>query len=244
MRARLSNLEKIVNFKFYGNVKNQTSKIIKTKEQFLLAKEKYNFRICKLTLDNLVKITNLLGLDTHRTTCEKLSGLEQKTYDIHTNIQFDNKPSLISLLTAYELANSNWKDPISINYFNNKYFCHPGTTRLSFSQFFPNKAVDVMLWGDECELDKYIIDYVFDNRPFELLHQEMYQRIHKSYVNNLQWLPRKKNNIAQSKYFSNNYKCEITKNNIFLDNKCIYKIIDNRWHIRVPSGWFSFDEHG
>lgn len=226
-----------------GLIRNQTSKIIKSKEQFLLAKEKYNFRICKVTLENLVKITNLRGIDTHTKTCEKLNGLEQKSYDIHSNKQFNNKSFLISLLTFYELANSKWKDPLSINYLDNKYFCHPGTTRLSFFEFFPNKAVDVMLWGDVCELDKYIIDYVFDERPFELLHQEMYQHIHKKHVNNLQWLPRKKNNIAQSEYFSNNYKCKITKNNIFLDNKCIYKIIDNRWHIRVPSGWFSFDEH-
>ena len=226
-----------------GLIRNQTSKIIKSKEQFLLAKEKYNFRICKVTLENLVKITNLRGIDTHTITCENLNGLEQKSYDIHSNKQFNNKSFLKNLLTFYELANSKWKDPLSINYLDNKYFCHPGTTRLSFFEFFPNKAVNVMLYGDECELDKYTINYVFDARPFELLYQEMYQHIHKKHVNNLQWLPRKKNNIAQSEYFSNNYKCKITKNNIFLDNKCIYKIIDNRWHIRVPSGWFSFDEH-
>ena len=216
---------------------DQTSKIIKTKEQFLLAKEKYNFRICKVTLENLVKITNLRGLDTHTITCEKVNGLEQKSYDIHL-VPLSN---ISPLLTTYELANSKWKDTISINYLNNKYFCHPGTTRLSFFEFFPDKEVNVMLWGDECELDKYTIDYVFDNRPFELLYQKMYQLIHNGYVNNLQWIQRQKNNIAQSEYFSNNYKCKITKNNIFLDNKCIYKIIDNRWHIRVPSGWFSFD---
>lgn len=216
---------------------DQTSKIIKTKEQFLLAKEKYNFRICKVTLGNLVKITNITGLDTHRFTCEKLNMLEQKVYDIHL-VPLSN---ISPLLTTYELANSKWKDLISINYINNKYFCHPGTTRLSFFEFFPDKEVNIMLWGDECELDKYTIDYVFDNRPFELLYQKMYQLIHNGYVNNLQFLPRRKSNVAQSVYFSNNYKCEITKNNIFLDNKCIYKIIDNRWHIRVPSGWFSFD---
>lgn len=230
----MPNLEKKEN----GNVCDQTSNIIKTKEHFLLAKEKYNFRICKVTLGNLVKITNLIGLDTHRRTCERLNVLEQKLYDIHF---VRNEALFRSLLITYELANSKWKDPISINYLNNKYFCHPGTTRLSFFQFFPDKEINVMLWGDECELDKYTIDYVFDNRPFELLHQKMYQHIHKGYVNNLQWLPRRKSNVSHSGFFSNNYECEITKNNIFLDNKCIYKIIDNRWHIRVPSGWFSFD---
>lgn len=239
----MPDIEKPIPVMALGLIRNQTSKIIKSKEQFLLAKEKYNFRICKVTLENLVKITNLRGIDTHTITCEKLNGLEQKSYDIHSNNQFNNKSFLISLLTFYELANSKWKDPLSINYLDNKYFCHPGTTRLSFFEFFPNKAVNVMLWGDECELDKYTINYVFDGRPFELLYQEMYQHIHKKHVNNLQWLPRIKNNISQSEYFSNNYKCKITKNNIFLDNKCIYKIIDNRWHIRVPSGWFSFDEH-
>lgn len=218
-------------------VYDQTSKIIKTKEQFLLAKEKYNFRICKVTLRNLVKITNIIGLDTHRTTCEKLNMLEQKVYDIHL-VPVSN---ISSLLTTYELANSKWEDIISINYLNNTYFCHPGTTRLSFFQFFPDKEVNVMLWGDECELDKYTIDYVFDNRPFELLVEIRTSMIHNGYVNNLQFLTRRKSNVAQSEYFSNNYECEITKNNIFLDNKCIYKIIDNRWHIRVPSGWFSFD---
>lgn len=239
----MPDIEKPIPVMALGLIRNQTSKIIKSKEQFLLAKEKYNFRICKVTLENLVKITNLRGIDTHTITCENLNGLEQKSYDIHSNKQFNNKSFLKNLLTFYELANSKWKDPLSINYLDNKYFCHPGTTRLSFFEFFPNKAVNVMLYGDECELDKYTINYVFDARPFELLYQEMYQHIHKKHVNNLQWLPRKKNNIAQSEYFSNNYKCKITKNNIFLDNKCIYKIIDNRWHIRVPSGWFSFDEH-
>lgn len=239
----MPDIEKPIPVMALGLIRNQTSKIIKSKEQFLLAKEKYNFRICKVTLENLVKITNLRGIDTHTITCENLNGLEQKSYDIHSNKQFNNKSFLRNLLTFYELANSKWKDPLSINYLDNKYFCHPGTTRLSFFEFFPNKAVNVMLYGDECELDKYTINYVFDARPFELLYQEMYQHIHKKHVNNLQWLPRKKNNIAQSEYFSNNYKCKITKNNIFLDNKCIYKIIDNRWHIRVPSGWFSFDEH-
>ena len=218
-------------------VYDQTSKIIKTKEQFLLAKEKYNFRICKVTLRNLVKITNIIGLDTHKTTCEKLNTLEQKVHDIHL-VPVSN---ISSLLTTYELANSKWEDTISINYLNNTYFCHPGTTRLSFFQLYPDKEVNVMLWGDECELDKYTIDYVFDNRPFELLVEIRASSIHNGYVNNLQFISRRKSNVAQSEYFSNNYECEITKNNIFLDNKCIYKIIDNRWHIRVPSGWFSFD---
>jgi len=218
-------------------VYDQTSKIIKTKKQFLLAKEKYNFRICKVTLSNLVKITNITGHDTHRITCEKLKMLEQKVYDIHLVPVSD----ISSLLTTYELANSKWEDIISINYLNNTYFCHPGTTRLSFFQFFSDKEVNVMLWGDECELDKYTIDYVFDNRPFELLVEIRTSLIHNGYLNNLQFLSRRKSNVAQSEYFSNNYECEITKNNIFLDNKCIYKIIDNRWHIRVPSGWFSFD---
>lgn len=218
-----------------GHTRNHNREIITTQEQFLSAKEKYNFRICFVTLDNLVKITNLRGHDTHRKTCEYLDVLEQKTYNIHSA----NEILLTTLLSKYELANnSQWKDPISINYIDNKYYCHPGTSRISFFQFFPNKAVKVMLWGDECELDKYAINYVFDGRPFELLHQEMYQDIHEKYVKNLQWI-----SMYDLNYFLNNHKCKITKKDIFLDNKCIYKIIDKKWHIRVPSGWFSYDEN-
>lgn len=217
-----------------GHTRNHKHNLIQTQDDYAFAMQKYNFRICKVLLKKLKNITLLKGHDTHTKTCEYLNVLDNGEYDIHNC----NEIILTTLLSKYELANAPWIDPITINYIDNKFYCHPGTSRLSYFEFYPDKAVDVMLWGDECELDEYRINSYYRERPFELLYQEMYQERHKKYVKNLQWI-----SMYNLDYFANNEMCKITDNEIYLDDKKIYKIIDDRWHIKVPSGWFSFDQY-
>ena len=77
-------------------VYDQTSKIIKTKEQFLLAKEKYNFRICKVTLRNQMMydfFEKLIKISLPRT--RDFRGHSDKSFDGRGNYTLGVKEHII-----------------------------------------------------------------------------------------------------------------------------------------------------
>lgn len=214
-----------------GHTKEHQRFRLKNGKQFSKCQKELGFKICRLTLKRLVEIIEHTGHDTHIRTLEYLQVLKGK-HRIHKS----DDPYIATMLSKYELANADWNGIISVSKIpNDGYYVHPGTSRLSFVDHFPQRVVTVLYWGDEDPLLDYSIPDYKHKGLCEIVKQKTYLEDYNAYIDNVQYW-----SDYNLDYFSKYKTLHIKKDEMYLDDQIIYKIINNRWHIKSSRGWFNY----